>query len=63
MSRMFSSCSGLTSLDLSNFDISNVTNYTDMFRSVPTTVQIKTNQATKDWINTNFSGYTNIITP
>ena len=50
MGSMFSGCSGLMSINLQNLDMSNVTSYDCMFLGVPTTVQIITNQAAKDWL-------------
>ena len=60
MVSMFSSCSKLTSLDLSGFDTSIVTNYSDMFYSVPSTIMIKTNEATATWIKEKFTSITDV---
>ena len=61
MSNMFCKCPNLTEIDVSKFDTSNVTNYETMFNYVPTTIQIMTNQNTKNWILDKFPSYTNII--
>ena len=50
---MFNHCSLLVSLDLSNFDMSNVTSYTDMFYNCTSLSTIKCKQAFKDWCITN----------
>ena len=57
MGYMFCSCSGLISLNLQNFDMTNVTNYSDLFGYkhnsntwVPKSIAITTNQAAKDWL-------------
>ena len=47
-------------LDITNFNVENVTNWSTMFGSVPTTIQITTNQNTANWIKENFPSYTNI---
>ena len=58
MWNMFSSCGKLTSLDLSNFDTTKVTNCNYMFYSVPSTIMIKTNEATATWIKEKFTNIT-----
>ena len=54
MSNMFYDCSGIISLNLQNFDMTNVTRYSDLFgyrdNWVPKSVAITTNQAAKDWL-------------
>ena len=58
---LFWECSSLETLNISNFNIQNVTDWTNMFLNVPTTIQITTNQNTKDWILDKFPNYTNIV--
>lgn len=53
-------CSNLKTLNMSNFNTKNVTEWGGMFTSVPTTIQIITNQNTKNWILDKFPNYTNI---
>ena len=60
MQGMFLSCRALTELDISNFNTINVINWNYMFSNIPVTVQITTNQSTKDWILDKFPSYTNI---
>ena len=60
MQFMFQRCNSLNYLDLSNFNVQNVTDCKSMFTNVPTTIQITTNQSTKDWILDKFPTYTNI---
>lgn len=57
---MFFLCSNLKTLNMSNFNTKNVTEWGGMFTSVPTTIQIITNQNTKNWILDKFPNYTNI---
>ena len=59
---MFYSCRNLKKLNISDFNTQNVTNWESMFTGIPTTIQIITNQNTKDWILDKFPNYTNIIT-
>lgn len=47
---MFRGCSKLTTIDLRNFDITNVTNVNSMFEYVPKTIKIITNENTKTLI-------------
>ncbi len=61
MWHLFWECSSLETLNISNFNIQNVTDWTNMFLNVPTTIQITTNQNTKDWILDKFPNYTNIV--
>lgn len=70
MSHMFNGCKYLETLKLNNFDTRNVTDYENMFGYkqsnlvtfvVPTTVKITTNSRMKEWLNTNFPSYTNIV--
>ena len=49
MYNMFDGCSSLTSLDVSNFDISKVTYRADMFKNCPALKNIKCKQAFKDF--------------
>ena len=58
---MFFADFSLEELDITNFNVENVTNWSTMFGSVPTTIQITTNQNTANWIKENFPSYTNII--
>ncbi len=60
MNSMFFDCRALTELDISNFNTINVINWNYMFSNIPVTVQITTNQSTKDWILDKFPSYTNI---
>ena len=57
---MFYGCYNLRVLNISKFSTQNVTNWAAMFGGVPTTIQITTNQSTKDWILDQFPTYTNI---
>ena len=67
MSDMFSRMGRytVTTLDISNFDFSNVETFTNMFGSDESgirntaTIYVK-DQTAKDWINTNFSRLTNV---
>ena len=61
MSGMFQECTELTQINISKFNTQNVTDWTNMFMAVPSTIQITTNQSTKDWILDKFPNYTNII--
>ena len=47
---MFRGCSKLTTIDLRNFDITDVSNVTSMFEYVPKTIKIITNENTKTLI-------------
>ena len=60
---MFRDCKKLETLKINNFNTNAITSFNNMFGTVPTTVQITTNAATKTWLNTNFSSYTNIVVP
>ena len=60
MESMFHGCGKLTRLDIRNFDISKVTNSYLTIYLIPTTIEIITNQNTKDWILEKFPDYTNI---
>ena len=60
MNSMFFDCRALTGLDISNFNTINVINWNYMFSNIPVTVQITTNQSTKDWILDKFPSYKNI---
>ena len=53
MSSMFASCPSLTSLDLSNFDTSNVTNMSEMFYNCSSLTTIKGVIDMKSCINYN----------
>ena len=57
---MFFQDTSLKELDIANFNVENVTDWTSMFTSVPSTIQITTNQNTANWIKENFPSYTNI---
>ena len=63
---MFDRCSALTKLDITNFDMTNVTNFNTLFNGgygeklTSTTVEIITNKDTAEWFNTNFPSYSNI---
>lgn len=62
MQEMFSNSTNLNKLNIKNFDFTNVTNNTDFLRNVPTNIEITVGNTTaKEWLNTNFSNYTNII--
>ena len=50
MRLMFYSCDNLITLDLSNFDTSSVTDVDNIFRYCSESIQVKTNNKTKDWI-------------
>ena len=58
---MFSKCISLKKLDISNFNVNSLTRWESMLYLVPTTIEIKTNTNTKNWLNKKFPGYTNII--
>ena len=58
MSYMFQSCFNLMNLDISNFDTTKVTSCSYMFTSVPSTIMIKTNEATATWIKEKFTSIT-----
>ena len=67
MSYMFSQCSGLTSLDLSNFDTYNVTNMTEMFNNCRSLTSIKfgnnfdtSNVTNMSYMFSNCSGLTSL---
>ena len=58
---MFQGCSSLASLDLSNFDFTNVTDYTNVFRDVPANCEILVKDETaKTWITSKWSNLTNV---
>lgn len=64
MNHVFDGCSNLEIIDMRSFNFENVTSYTDMLNKVPTTCQIIVkNDEQKNWFNTNFSSYTNIVIP
>ena len=59
---MFFGCGNLKKLNIKKFDFANVTNMSAMFSYVPSSIEITVgNNAAKEWLNTNFSSYTNII--
>ena len=58
MWEMFLGCSNLTKLDLSNFDMSNITGSTNMFSGVPSTIKIKTNSATAEYLKADSTNIT-----
>ena len=59
---MFNVCTNLTKLNIKKFDFANVTNNTDFLKNVPTNIEITVGNTTaKEWLNTNFSSYKNII--
>ena len=57
---MFYMCNNLKTLDISSFSTQNVTNWETMLSDVSTSIQIITNQSTKNWILDKFPNYTNI---
>ena len=61
--RMFGGCTKLQRIDIRNLNLSNITNYKDnMLSSVPTTCKIYVkDSANKQWFNTYFPNYTNVI--
>lgn len=62
MFEMFKNCYDLNKLNIKNFDFTNVTNNTDFLLNVPTDIEITVGNTTaKEWLNTNFSSYKNII--
>ena len=53
---------GQTFDNIKKFDFANVTNNTDFLKNVPTNIEITVGNTTaKEWLNTNFSSYKNII--
>lgn len=65
--RMFQNCTSLQKIDFRNFDFSKATAHNNMFglntAIVPTTCLIIVKDNTqKQWLNTNFSNYTNVKT-
>ena len=59
---MFFGCDNLKKLNIKNFDFTNVTDMSSMFTYVPTNIEITVGNTTaKEWLNTNFSSYKNII--
>ena len=59
---MFFGCDNLKKLNIKNFDFTNVTDMSAMFTYVPTNIEITVGNTTaKEWLNTNFSSYKNII--
>lgn len=68
MHQMFSYCDELLVLKLNKFNTEKVTDYEYLFglgkgggTDVKKTVEITTNSRMKEWLNTNFPSYTNII--
>ena len=62
MGNMFRYCYDLNKLNIKNFDFTNVTNNANFLTNVPTNVEITVGSTSaKEWLNTNFSSYTNII--
>ena len=60
---MFYNCTSLEKIDVRNFDFSLSTNFSGMFTNVPANcLIIVKDQTQKDWINTNFSNLTNVMT-
>lgn len=60
---MFNNCKALAKLDIRNMTFDNVTAYTNMLNNVPKTCQIIVGGDTqKEWFNTKFSAYTNVVT-
>ena len=64
---MFYRCSSLQNLDISGFDLTSITTYTDMFGGTSSSYRVPYNcvilvkdQASKDWMTTNFPNYTNV---
>ena len=57
---MFRDCVNIKTLNISNFNTQNVTSWTSFFGNIPTTIEIITNQDTKNWILEKFPTYTNI---
>ena len=61
MDNLFCNCTSLQTLDISNFDFTNVTSYSNMFTGVPADCLIYVkNQTAKDWITTKFPTMTNV---
>ena len=58
---MFAFDGGLESLNIANFNVEKVTNWTFILEDVSTTIEIITNASTKKWLNEKFPNYTNII--
>ena len=62
MQNMFQNSKNLQELNIKNFDFTNVTNNANFLLNVPTDIEITVGNTTaKEWLNTNFSSYTNII--
>jgi hypothetical protein len=65
MVSMFDRCSSLQKIDMRNFDLTLISsgNCTDMFKRVPIAcLIIVKDDASKEWMNTNFANYTNVKT-
>ena len=59
---MFHGCNKLKKLNIKKFDFANVTNMSSMLTYVPSSIEITVgNNVAKEWLNTNFSSYKNII--
>ena len=62
MADTFSGCTSLQHLDIRNVDFSNISIFGNMLQGVPTNCEIIVkDQAAKDWMNTNFPTYTNVV--
>ena len=62
LSYIFQSCPKLTKLNIKSFDFSNISNITSMFYNEPVDIEITVGSTSaKEWLNTNFSSYKNII--
>ena len=60
MSYMFQRCNSLNYLDLSKFNIQNVTYWNEMFTAVPSMIEIKASTDTENWLREKFPNLTNI---
>ena len=61
--QMFCDCRSLSEIDMRSFNFSKSTNYTNMFKNVPTNCLIIVKDTTnKNWLNTNFPALTNVKT-
>ena len=60
MFNMFGNCGKLQYLDIQNFNIVNVTEWTGMFLGVQSNIEIITNTDTEAWLREKFPNLTNI---
>lgn len=58
---MFNCCNVLEKLEIANFNLDNHTGEkTNLFYSVPNSVQIITNKNMKAWLDTNYPNFTKV---